>query len=171
MKAIKKILNLTSDLLEYTGMFFLVAMTLIVSYQVFSRQVLNTSPRWAEEVSLILMIWFGFIGIALGVKKGIHISIEYFVSLLPQSLQKIVLKLDQLLVGTFGLFCAVYGTRLVKATGGSTLPATQWPASTSYLMVPVCGVMIICYSLAQIFGIEDTTETNSELTSKEEVEL
>ncbi|SNR96721.1 TRAP-type C4-dicarboxylate transport system, small permease component [Anaerovirgula multivorans] len=171
MKAIKKILNLTSNLLEYIGMIFLVAMTLIVSYQVFSRQILNTSPRWAEEVSLILMIWFGFIGIALGVRKGIHLSIEYFVSLLPPSLQKIIIKLDQVLVCGFGLFCAVYGAKLVKATGGSTLPATQWPASTSYLMVPVCGVMIICYSLAQIFGIEETTEENNELTSKEGVEL
>ncbi|AOY76075.1 TRAP transporter small permease [Clostridium formicaceticum] len=168
MKAIKKILNLSSKVLEYVGITFLVAMTLIVSYQVFSRQLLNTSPPWVEEVSLILMVWFGFIGIALGVKKGIHLSIEYFVSLLPPSLQKNIIKIDQLFVCGFGLFCAVYGTRLVKATGGSTLPATQWPASISYMMVPVCGVMMICYSLAQLFGIEEDTD---ETTMKEEVEL
>lgn len=152
MRAFKNFLNLTDKVFEVIGMVFLVAMILIISLQVATRQLLSFTPHWSEEVALILMIWFGFIGIALGVKRGIHISIEYFVGLMPQGVKKVISKLENLLICSFGAFFMIYGSRLVSYTSTSTLPATQWSSSTIYLMVPVTGVMIILYSLEKLFS-------------------
>lgn len=161
MKKIKGILDISDKLLEYLGMIFLVCMVLIVSLQVFTRQFLSFTPYWAEEVSLILMVWFGFIGIAIGVKKGIHLSIEYFVGLTPRFIQRIIIKFDDLAVCFFGMLMVFYGSKLVNVTGGSTLPATQWPSYMLYIIAPVSGVMIICYSIAKLFGLDAESRASS----------
>ena len=46
----------------------LVAMTLIVAWQVFCRYVLNDSPSWTEPGAVMLMSWFIFLGAAVGVR-------------------------------------------------------------------------------------------------------
>ncbi|SHJ99027.1 TRAP transporter small permease [Paramaledivibacter caminithermalis] len=154
MSFIKRILDFSDKIFEYIAMTFIVLMTLIITLQVVTRYCFSMTPRWSEEVALILMVWFGFMGIAIGVKKGIHISIEYFVSLCPPSIQKVLMKINDIIVGIFGLMLVVYGIRLVKVTGTSTLPATQWPGYILYFMVPVSGAMIVCYCIAKLFGIE-----------------
>jgi len=151
---IKRILDFSDKVLEYIAMGFIVLMTLIITLQVFTRYCFSMTPRWSEEVALILMVWFGFIGIAIGVKKGIHISIEYFASLCPESIQKIIVKVNDILIGIFGVLLVIYGSKLVKVTAASTLPATQWPGYLLYIMVPISGVMITCYCIAKLFGIE-----------------
>lgn len=49
----------------------LVAMTLIVAWQVFCRYVLNDSPSWTEPGAVMLMSWFIFLGAAVGVRETI----------------------------------------------------------------------------------------------------
>ena len=50
----------------------LLVMTLIISWQVFARYVLNASPPWAEQASLLLMIWYVLLAAAAGVILGEH---------------------------------------------------------------------------------------------------
>lgn len=158
MKSIKKLLDFSDKILEQIAMLFIVLMTLIITLQVITRYCFSMTPRWSEEVALILMVWFGFIGIAIGVKKGIHISIEYFASLCPESVQAVIIKINDILVGIFGGLLTFYGWKLVEVTAQSTLPATQWPGYLLYIMVPVSGVMIVCYCIAKLFGIEPDDE-------------
>ena len=40
------------------GSIGLLAMTAIIGWQVFGRFVLNSSPSWTEQASLIMMIWY-----------------------------------------------------------------------------------------------------------------
>ena len=155
MGSIRKILGITDKVFEFAGMAFLVGMVIIISFQVFTRQFLNFTPHWSEEVAMIFMVWFGFIGMAIGVHRAIHLSIEYFVSILPTKWQRTVHKIDDFIVAIFGFFLMFYGYKLVQLTGGSTLPATQWPSYVLNMMAPVSGFMMIVYSLARILGIEE----------------
>ena len=155
MGLIKKVLGITDRLFELAGMLFLVSMVVIIPIQVFTRQFFSFTPHWSEEVSMILMVWFGFIGMAIGVHRGIHLSIEYFVSIFPTKWQKVIHKIDDIIVAVFGFFIMLYGYKLVQLTGGSTLPATQWPSYVLNMMAPVSGFMMIIYSLARILGIEE----------------
>ncbi|MFW5843602.1 MAG: TRAP transporter small permease, partial [Spirochaetota bacterium] len=54
----------------------LVAMVLIISVNVFMRYVLNTGLRWGEEIALVLVGWFVFLSIPMGVRKRLHISLH-----------------------------------------------------------------------------------------------
>lgn len=140
-------------LIEYSK-FVLIVIVLIVSAQVFSRKVLHSSIRWSEEVTLLLMVWMAFISMAIGVEKNLHIDIEVFFKHFPPAMQKVINIINNLLVLLVGTVLLVYGVKLIQSTSTSTLPATQWPASSLYLMLPVGGFFIVYFSLLRIFGLE-----------------
>ena len=56
--------------------FGMLAMTVIVGWQVFARYVLNDTPSWAEPVSLLLMGWFILLGAAVGVRESFHLGLD-----------------------------------------------------------------------------------------------
>lgn len=70
--------DLFSRLLIHGGSVALVLVTGIISWQVFGRFVLNSSPSWTEQAALLLMIWYVMLGAAAGVKEGFHIRIALF---------------------------------------------------------------------------------------------
>ena len=138
-------------LLEFSKLVILVVVT-IVSCEVFGRLVLHKSIMWSEEVALLLMVWTAFIAMAIGVEKGLHISISLFFNRFPKIVQTIIEKINTLATIFFGGILVVYGIKLASMTMGSTLPATQWPAGTAYCMMPVGGVFIIYFALLDLFG-------------------
>jgi TRAP-type transport system small permease protein len=140
-------------LLEYAKIVLLIII-LIVSAQVISRKFLGTSIRWSEEVALFLMVWMAFIAMAIGVERHLHIAIEMFARLLPEKIQKIIQKINDIVTFWFGAILLIYGCRLVAITMTSTLPATQWPSGLMYLMMPVSGIFIMYFSFLSLFGLE-----------------
>ena len=146
-------LDLSEKLISYLAMIFLVAMIIIVSTTVFTRYLFNFTFRWSDEVALLMMIWFGFLGMALGVKNSVHLSIEFFMSLFPKKHQKYIYKIEDILVGIFGGFMLKYGWDLYNATKATVLPATQWTRGLLFIMFPLAGILIIIYSIAKFFGI------------------
>ncbi|MBQ8013721.1 MAG: TRAP transporter small permease [Treponema sp.] len=137
-------------LLEFSKLVILL-IVIIVSCEVFGRLVLHHSIMWSEEVALLLMVWTAFIAMAIGVEKGLHISISIFFNMFPKVVQVIITKINTLATIFFGYILVVYGIKLVSMTMSSTLPATQWPAGTAYCMMPVGGVFIIYFALLDLF--------------------
>lgn len=154
-KAAKRV----NEIIEKFGMVFLVLMLLIVSMQVITRLTIKTTPRWAEEVAAIFMVYFAFIGISIGVYEGIHISISFITDLLPKTVEKYILIIDELLIMFYGGSLLYFGSRLVYATRTSTLPATQWPAFMPYLMAPVAGLVVIIFTIINIMNIVQNKNT------------
>lgn len=140
-------------LLEYSKIVLLV-IVLIVSAQVICRKFLGFSIYWSDEVALLLMVWMAFISMAIGVEKKLHISISMFFNKFPAPIRKILSAINGIVTILFGVVLIVYGIQLIQITSISTLAATQWPASTLYLMIPVSGVFICYYALIDLFHLE-----------------
>lgn len=154
-------------LLEYSKVVLLV-LVLIICAQVFSRRVLGSSIRWSEEVSLVLMVWMAFISMAIGVQRRLHIAIVVVFNRLSATAQMVVTKINLVISCGFGLVLVIYGYRLVKLTMSSTLPATQWPAATLYLMMPVSGVFIVYFTLFDLLGWQRYFHKNIESTEEQD---
>lgn len=148
-----------------------VALVAIVSWQVFTRQVLQDSAPWTTEAALYTFVVLALLGAALVFSERGHIAVEILVDKFPESAQKIVAVLVQLLVIFFALFVFVAGgARIAENAWGqavSTLPLT---VGQVYLALPVAGVLITVYSLIHLAGIltgaegatpslDDTTES------------
>ncbi len=140
-------------LLEYSKLVLLV-IVFIVSAQVISRKFLGTSIRWSEEVALLLMVWMAFISMAIGVEKKLHIAITMFYDMFPKKIRWLFEKINYGVIFAFGVILINYGIKLINSTSNSTLPATKWPASTLYLMMPVGGLFICYFTILDFFKLD-----------------
>ncbi len=54
---------------------FLTGMVAVVCLVVFSRYVLNDTPRWGEEVALLAMVWFSLLSAVPAIWDNRHIRV------------------------------------------------------------------------------------------------
>ena len=87
----------------------LVAMTLLVFYEVILRFGFGTGVSWAQEGTLHLSAWFVLFGASYGIKVGSHIGVDAFVRLFRPLGQRIITAIAILLALVYcGLF--LYGS-------------------------------------------------------------
>jgi len=161
MDRVKRWLSRLDAPFEYLGLGFLAAMVLIVTWQVFSRAIFNAAPPWSEEVSLILMIWVGFLGLAIGFRERAHIAVGIFVDRLPEGAQRWVQRLVYGLIFAFGLYLLVQGWQFTLQTSRATLPSTGLPRSALYAVMPISGLMVCVYAALQALGVRTEKERDA----------
>src|ERR1700710_2878436 len=81
------------------GLLLIVA---VVAFQVFGRYVLNSSPTWAENLALVLILYVTLIGAAVGVRDAGHIGMESLLVLVPEGPRNKIEMLIHVLVAIFG---------------------------------------------------------------------
>ncbi|MDS9472486.1 TRAP transporter small permease [Sporosarcina pasteurii] len=163
MKAIKWIKNILDRLLVGVSMTALLAMILIIIYQVFSRQLFQHTPSWAEELSIILFVWTSFLGIAYGFKARLHIGVSFLVDMFPTKLQDAMDFLAKILIIIFGIVLVVYGWKFTVIMGGSTLAGTGLQSSYLYAAIPVTGIFVLLYGIELLFSKGLHQEYNDEI--------
>ncbi|RKL68347.1 C4-dicarboxylate ABC transporter permease [Salipaludibacillus neizhouensis] len=166
-KIIKKLALGLDRLLEVFALTTLSVMVIIVTVQVFTRTIGNFVYFWSEEVTLLLLVWTAFLGIAIGFREKLHLSMDSVTRRIPQSMQKIVSKVITITVFIFGLYLVIYGWQYTELMHANTLAATGLPRSIQYVIVPITGVLVCIYSFLQIVGID--TRRHPESDDEEEV--
>ena len=117
----------------------LMLMMAILTYQVVARYVLNSSPAWAEQSALILMIWLTFLGTAVGIAEGFHISILEGVAHLPDHLRKRAIFIANFLILIAGLLILWLGLALCAETWTNAVPTLPVTRGMVYLVMPLSG--------------------------------
>lgn len=140
------------SLFEYTELVFLALMTLVVGWQVFTRYVMSSPSPWTTQVALILMIWVGFMGIAVGFRENSHIAIEILMNRMPEVVQRWAQRVVYALSCLFGLYLVVQGWAFTRDAMDATLPGTGLPRAVLYAVVPIAGAMIVIYTALQLLG-------------------
>lgn len=148
VKRFKGALNRTLDILLGA---MIVIMTLIIIYQIFTRNFLDFTPRWSEEVALLLLIWVAFIGIAIGFRDNLHIGVGLFVGLMPKSVQKKIDVLTKCLVVAMSMVFIYYGFKFTILMHGSLMAGTGLPQSVLYGAIPVSGILTLIYGIELFF--------------------
>lgn len=137
---------------EYFVLIMIVLMTVIICYQVISRFVFNYTPTWIQPLSLLLMVWIGFIGLAVGIQDNSHIKINLFVSKMPAKVQKIVEGIQRILALLFGIFMLIEGSRFSYNMKDSYISGINTPSAILYVVVPIAGLLVIIYLLFEFLG-------------------
>lgn len=139
------------QIIEGFAITLLVAMILIVFVAVVTRKVFGFVFVWSEEVTLLCLTWFTFMGIAIGFRERLHLGMDIF-DRLPQ---KILIMSDRLIDAVtflFGLYLVWYGWDFAWMMQGSILAATQLPNLVQYIVMPITGVLTCVYSILQLLG-------------------
>jgi TRAP-type C4-dicarboxylate transport system permease small subunit len=147
-----------SDWLVRFGALGLVAMTAIVGWQVFGRFVLDSSPSWTEQASLVLMIWYVMFAAAAGVYEGFHIRIALIEERFGErarGLRRVVAAI----VALMGLVLLVYGLQLCWQVRGNVIPSLGISRAVAYIPLPVSGLLMTIFALGRmISGAADPVE-------------
>jgi len=140
---LEKVEKIITELTRYVLIFFMSLMVIFVFYQVIARYFIGGTPFFIEEASRGLLVWVGFLGASLALRKGKHIEVEYFVSKLPLKLQKIVKYLAIFLVLLFLVFLLYSSAKYSISQMGlrsATLPCSMF---WFYLPLPVGSLLMI----------------------------
>ena len=116
----------------------------------------------------MLMVWFTFIGMAVGVKQGLHISLHLLPKKLPPKLEFALTLLKDLVTLVIAVVFFYFGIHLVKFTSSSIMPATEWPGSLLYLILPLAALLIFSEALMDLLRIDDDPQGINQLFSKGE---
>lgn len=139
-----KLLSLTARALSVAG---LVMITLVISWQVFARYVLNASPSWSEQAALYLMLWFILFAAAAGVRERFHIRLTILQSALGEKHGRWLDCACHLVVAAFGIAMTIGGGQLVLETWSHRIPALGLPRGSAYIPIVAAGAMIVFFAL------------------------
>ena len=143
LKNLKNILD--KAILTFCG-FALVIMVITVTWQVFSRYVLNDPSSFTEELSRYLMVWLGLLGASyLFGKKG-HLAITLLADSIPSKLNTVLQLVINLLILSFVSLAMIRGgSQLISRTMEQYSPALHIPMGYVYFILPISGCLMILY--------------------------
>jgi TRAP-type C4-dicarboxylate transport system permease small subunit len=128
-----------------------VLISAVVPWGVFTRYVLNSASSWTETTAVLLTIVLTFIGAAACYRAGAHMSVTFFVRMLPRSPQWMVVLASEAAVALLGFFMLVWGTRLVEATWQNTIDAFPFlSVGVTYLPIPIGGAITLLFVLERV---------------------
>lgn len=159
-KNLKRIALAIDSVFEHFALIAIASMVIIVAVQVITRKLFNFVFFWSEEVTLLLMVWFSFMGIAIGFREKLHLAMDSFTNLFPARFNRVLDKIILLCVFAFGLYLVINGWEFTVMMSESTLPATKLPNGILYLVMPITGVMICVYTFLQLIGVKTIRHKN-----------
>jgi TRAP-type C4-dicarboxylate transport system permease small subunit len=128
----------------------LVLMTIIIFAQVFVRYLLNNSLQWAEPSAVIIMGWFIFLGAAVGVREGYHLSFDVLLTVLPDRAAPWLHSISDVVVAAFGWGMVWYGWKLGARAAGDAIPGIGISRFTEFVPVMIGGVLLVLFSIERI---------------------
>jgi TRAP-type C4-dicarboxylate transport system permease small subunit len=128
----------------------LVAMSVIVLWQVVVRFVLNWNNSWTELTAIMIMSWFIFLGAAVGVRENYHLGFDVLLYVLPKGSKKVLRTISDIVVLGFALGMTIYGIDLMRLQWSERLPALGISGAFRYLPLVVGGVLIALFSMERV---------------------
>ncbi len=158
MRQFKKYLDKVFNIVLFIGMFLIIAMVLIVFANVVLRYGFQSGIKWGEEIPLVIVIWFTFIAMALGVKENLHISITLLPKHLPPHVERFLRIFKYVCEIILGVILFYYGLGLAKNGLRSFLPATHITNAINYIVLPINAIFIILYAIIYLYSAITTKD-------------
>lgn len=131
-----------------------VGLVVIVSWQVFTREVLNDSAPWTEEAARYTFVVLAVLAAAYVFSERGHIAVEILIEKLSIPLQKVMGVVIELLVMFFTVFVFIIGgSRVAENAWGQDISTLPLSVGQVFLVLPIAGFVILFFSLAHVLGI------------------
>jgi TRAP-type C4-dicarboxylate transport system permease small subunit len=105
---------------------------------------------WVEEIGELCLAWMSFIGAAIGIRRGVHFSVQIVTDRFPAGLRLAVFTAHYLLIAGFGALVAIFGWQVAELNSQSFSPALNLNLRWLYLSSVAGGILIVIYSLASL---------------------
>lgn len=117
---------------------------------VFGRYVLNDTPTWIEQSSLLIVVYITCLGAAAGVRFNSHLSIDFLREGAPRIPRAIMHVISDVFVILFGGFMAWQGGLMMMSNMGRPIPMIGLSESWRAAPLVICGVLLVIFTGANL---------------------
>ena len=130
----------------------MVAITLMIPSGVFMRYVMNDPLQWPEPASVIMMVFFSFIGGAAVYRANQQIAVEALMRAVGPRSREAMQWGVHACMACVAAFMLVYGAHLCWVMKGNTI--AEFPSLSVgivYLPIPIGGLLTLLFILEKIW--------------------
>jgi TRAP-type C4-dicarboxylate transport system permease small subunit len=130
----------------------MVAITLMIPSGVFMRYVMNDPLQWPEPASVIMMVFFSFVGGAAVYRANAQIAVEALMRAVgPRSRSAMQWGVHACMF-VIAAFMLVYGAHLCWLTRGNTIAEFPWlSVGIVYLPIPLGGLLTLLFLIEKVW--------------------
>lgn len=150
MKTFSALLKLLDSVLNRFLQALMLLVTIVVTWQVFSRYVLNNPSSFTEELARFLLIWITLLGCAFAYRRNSHLGLDMIYAQASERYKKVMYYVIHTCVAFFALSVMVIGgSLLMNMTDelGQSSPVMGIGISYVYMVIPLSGALILVYAL------------------------
>jgi TRAP-type C4-dicarboxylate transport system permease small subunit len=148
MSSILKGIDRVNKFLVYVVAIILIVMSIVISFQVFSRFTLSNSLEWSEELSRYLMIWLVFLGTAVALRKKSLIGVEALSERLGFKKERALKTVVHIVSIIFFGILIFKGFEMLGHVANQKSPAMKIPMTYPYAAIPVGAFFMVMNSIA-----------------------
>ncbi len=111
-----------------------------VIVMVVGRFVFNSVPLWADQLSLMALVWMSMISIALALYDESHMRVELIDRILPPGAVTVLKYLSNVVMAGFSFFMITEGFALFDLTKDVRLSGFRVSKGLMYLPLLLCGI-------------------------------
>jgi len=133
----------------------LLAMALIVFYDVLLRYVFNRPTAWALEISEYILVFLAFAGASEVQRNRSHIKMDFFYLKFPLSVRRYLDTFFSLLMALFSyllMWHSIKMTIIAYRYGSASNSLLETPLFIPYSIVPITMCLLMLQSIVDITG-------------------
>jgi TRAP-type C4-dicarboxylate transport system permease small subunit len=130
----------------------LVAITVMIPAGVFMRYVMNDPLQWPEPASVIMMVFFSFVGGAAVYRANAQIAVEALMRAVPPRVREAMQWCVHACMIAVAAFMLGYGVILCRTTWGNTM--AEFPGLSVgivYMPIPIGGLLTLLFIAEKIW--------------------
>lgn len=156
-------LRLLRDACILVASLCLVVLIASFGWLVFGRYVLNATPTWVEQLSLLLVGYITFLGAAAGLHDDGHLGVSFLRDSFGPRVAAVLRSVSDLVLAAFGLVMFSASTELVQFGWSSNLPMLNLPEGMRAIPAAICGLLaaLFCGTRALRRLLGDTPSTDA----------
>ena len=130
----------------------MVVITLFIPAGVFMRYVMNDPLQWPEPASVILMVFFSFVGGAAVYRANQQIAVEALMRAVNPPSRIAMQWLVHGCMLLIAAFMVGYGVHLCVVTWGNTIAEFPWLSTgVVYMPIPIGGALTLLFIIEKIW--------------------
>lgn len=133
----QRVLELLDRTLFSAISLLLLVMVVDVTWQVFTRYILEDPAPWTEEIARYVFTWEIFLGAALAFGRGAHIVVDAVMAVATGRVRRVVAVLGYLATLAMLLPLVWFGAEMVELTSNTYATASQLNIGVVYAALPV----------------------------------
>lgn len=156
-RILKNIADWSDRVAEKVLIFLMGAMFVTVLVQIFYRYIfvyfIGISLPYTEELARYLTIWIAYLGIAVGLKEGIHVSFDLLYDKLSSKGKRLLYIVERIMMLYFILVVLIVGWSLLGRISNNVSTAMRIPMVWAYSAPWIGSWLILLRLLVQLLGV------------------